>query len=79
MANYKKWTEAETSFIVNNHTTFKDDALATKLTEMTGQNVTTAMVRRQRRKLDLKKERGRPRKNSNLSHASSNPNGENGQ
>jgi len=30
---------------------------------MTGQNITTAMVRRQRRKLALKKPRGRPTKN----------------
>ena len=29
---------------------------------MTGQNITTAMVRRQRRKLNIKKNRGRPSK-----------------
>lgn len=64
MANYKKWTSAETDYIQNNHLLFNDEALAGKLSQMTGQSVTTAMVRRQRRKLSLKKERGRPRKNS---------------
>lgn len=64
MANYKKWTSTETDYIQNNHLLFNDEALAGKLSQMTGQAVTTAMVRRQRRKLSLKKERGRPRKNS---------------
>lgn len=60
MANYKKWTNAETDFIQNNHQIFCDEVLAVKLSQMTGQNITTAMVRRQRRKLALKKPRGRP-------------------
>lgn len=62
MANYKKWTSAETEFIKNNHVLFNDEVLAAKLSGMTGQNVTTAMVRRQRRKLAIKKSRGRPKK-----------------
>lgn len=62
MANYKKWTTTETEFIVNNHVLFNDEALAAKLSQMTGQNISTAMVRRQRRKLSLKKSRGRPKK-----------------
>jgi len=66
MANYKKWTSTETDYIQNNHLLFNDEALAGKLSQMTGQSVTTAMVRRQRRKLSLKKERGRPRKNSTI-------------
>ena len=37
-----------------------------KLSQMTSQSITTAMVRRQRRKLVLKKLRGRPRKNPNI-------------
>jgi len=63
MANYKKWTSTETDFIHNNHLLFNDEALAAKLSSMTGQNITTAMVRRQRRKLAIKKARGRPCKN----------------
>jgi hypothetical protein len=62
MATYKKWTNAETDFINNNHQIFCDETLAAKLSQMTGQNITTAMVRRQRRKLSLKKPRGRPSK-----------------
>lgn len=62
MANYKKWSNAELDFIQNNHGILCDEALASKLSQMTGQNVSTAMVRRQRRKLSLKKSRGRPKK-----------------
>jgi hypothetical protein len=48
-----------------------DETLAKELTTMTGQSITTAMVRRQRRKLSLKKDRGRPRKiNSSTINAS---------
>lgn len=65
MATYKKWTQAETTFIKDNHTVLCDEILATKLSQMTSQSITTAMVRRQRRKLALKKQRGRPSKNKN--------------
>jgi hypothetical protein len=71
MANYKKWTNSETDFIKDNHNVLCDEALAAKLSQMTGQNVSTAMVRRQRRKLALKKSRGRPSKNkTNLGETS---------
>jgi len=63
MANYKKWTTSETDFIKNNHLVMSDEKLASKLSEMTGQNITTAMIRRQRRKLVIRKSRGRPPKN----------------
>ena len=66
MANYKKWTNTETDFISNNHKIMNDETLAKELSQMVGQDVTTAMIRRQRRKLNLKKERGRPRKNSTI-------------
>lgn len=62
MANYKKWTSSETEFIQNNHQTMCDEMLASKLSQITNENISTAMVRRQRRKLALKKSRGRPRK-----------------
>lgn len=67
MANYKKWSDSELDFIQNNHNLLCDEALASKLTQMTGQTISTAMVRRQRRKLALKKSRGRPRKNTEVS------------
>lgn len=62
MANYKKWTENELNFVRDNHTTMNDLELSTKLSQMTGQNISTAMIRRQRRKLSIKKNRGRPKK-----------------
>lgn len=62
MANYKKWTTTELDYIQNNHTLLCDESLASSLSKMTGQNISTAMVRRQRRKLSLKKNRGRPKK-----------------
>lgn len=62
MANYKKWTESELSFLRDNHTIMNDIELGTKLSQITGQNISTAMIRRQRRKLNIKKNRGRPKK-----------------
>lgn len=63
MANYKKWTDAELKFINENQKLLSDDELASKLSQMTGQNVTTSMIRRQRRKLGIKKAKGRRPKN----------------
>lgn len=62
MANYKKWLQSELDFIANNQSLLNDETLAVKLSEMTGQNITKSMIRRQRRKLSIKKSRGRPRK-----------------
>lgn len=62
MANYKKWSQSELDYIQQNHTLLCDESLGATLSKMTGQNISTAMVRRQRRKLALKKNRGRPRK-----------------
>lgn len=63
MANYKKWTDTELKFINENQKLLSDDELANKLSQMTGQNVTTSMIRRQRRKLGIKKAKGRRPKN----------------
>jgi len=67
MANYKKWTESELNFVKENYNTMNDLELSSKLSQITGQNISTAMIRRQRRKLSIKKNRGRPRKNNNQS------------
>ena len=67
MANYKKWAPSEIDYIQNNHNILCDEVLAVKLSQITGQNITTAMVRRQRRKLKLSKPRGRPSKNKTIS------------
>lgn len=72
MANYKKWTSSEVEFIKNNHLNMNDEVLAVKLSGMTGQSITTAMVRRQRRKLSIKKSRGRPPKVKEVVQSSDN-------
>jgi hypothetical protein len=63
MKEYKKWGEAEISFIRDNIKLFSDSELANKLSSMTGENITYGMVRRQRRKIGVVKPRGRPKKN----------------
>jgi arginine repressor len=63
MANYKKWTDTELKYIEDNEKLLSDEELSAKLSQMTGQNVTTAMIRRQRRKLGISKPRGRRPKN----------------
>lgn len=62
MATYKKWTESEIEYIRANHVNTPDEVIAANLTQITGGEVSTAMVRRQRRKLQLKKAQGRPSK-----------------
>ena len=69
MANYKKWTESELNFVRDNHTTMNELELSSKLSQMTGQSISTAMIRRQRRKLSIKKSRGRPKKVSIINSA----------
>lgn len=66
MATYKKWLQTELDFIKANQELYNDEQLSAKLSQMTGQNITTAMVRRQRRKLSIKKKRGRPSKNKTV-------------
>lgn len=72
MANYKKWTESELNFVRDNHDIMNDMELGAKLSQITGQNISTAMIRRQRRKLSIKKNRGRPKKVSVLKDATIN-------
>lgn len=67
MASYKKWTDAELQFIRDNLSILVDAQLANKLSSMTGENISQAMVRRQRRKLGVNKLRGRPKKHITVS------------
>lgn len=70
--SYKKWGDGERDFIQNNYTLLSDDEMALRLSQMSNSPVSVAMVRRQRRKLMIKKDRGRPRKiSSNISSSSS--------
>ncbi len=63
MGTYKRWSDAEIHYIKDNLNTFSDTELAIKLSEMTGETVTTGMIRRQRRKIGVSKPRGRRKKN----------------
>lgn len=72
--NYKKWTEAELNFIRANSNSMKDSEMAQKLGEVSGDSsITVAMVRRQRRKLNMAKTRGR--RTNKVVVASSGPSG----
>ena len=66
MATYKRWNQEELEFIKNNQKLLSDEELAAKLGQITGGNVTTAMIRRQRRKLGIQKQKGRRKKNPSL-------------
>lgn len=68
MGSYKKWTDTELQFIRENLSALADGQLANKLSSMTGENISQAMVRRQRRKLGVAKQRGRPRKVVPVNH-----------
>lgn len=69
MATYKKWNDAELQYIKDNLTSFSDQELSLKLSSMTGETISTSMIRRQRRKLGVNKPRGRRKKNVNISPA----------
>lgn len=61
MANYKKWSIAEKQYIQEHLQSFTDKELGDKLSGMTGEKISSAMIRRQRRKIGISKNRGRPR------------------
>lgn len=68
MANYKKWSESDLTFIRDNISILSDGELANKLSQITGQNISYGMIRRQRRKLGIQKSRGRRPKNKIVSN-----------
>lgn len=58
--SYRKWNQSELQFIKENSGQMKDEEISLKLNEITGStDITVAMVRRQRRKLNITKTRGR--------------------
>jgi hypothetical protein len=68
---YHKWTETELQYLRDNHSVLSDEEIAGNLSKILNGNITTAMIRRQRRKLTLKKTRGRRPKNRTTSSESS--------
>ncbi len=62
MKKYKKWSSEELCYISENCNKMKDKELATLLSEKINEEITVDMIRRQRRKLQIRKKQGRHRK-----------------
>ncbi len=58
---YRKWQEEDINFIQKNYAKMTDQAIAVTLSKITGHNISTDMVRRQRRKCNFERPRGRPK------------------
>ena len=71
MGKYKKWNMSELQFIKDNEKHLKDEDIAAKLAKITSEKITADMVRAQRRKLKIKKQRGRKKQNIELCAESS--------
>jgi len=61
MKKYKKWSSEELCYISENCNKMKDKELATLLSEKGNGEITVDMIRRQRRKLQIRKKQGRHR------------------
>ena len=61
MSKYKKWSSEELCYISENCNKMKDKELATLLSEKGNGEITVDMIRRQRRKLQIRKKQGRHR------------------
>jgi translation elongation factor EF-Ts len=59
---YKKWTDQELLFIKHHCDNIADKIIAKKLSEITGESISNSMVRRQRRNMNIAKNKGRPKK-----------------
>lgn len=63
---YKKWSNHELLFIRHHYETIPDKIIAQNLSEMTGEKITSDMVRRQRRNMNIEKSKGRPSKKRDI-------------
>ena len=59
---YRKWQPEDIEFIEKNYIQMTDQNIAITLSKITGYNITVDMIRRQRRKLNLSRPKGRPAK-----------------
>jgi hypothetical protein len=66
MANYKKWSNAEKEYIKENCGDFSDKKIASEMSRISGENITSDMIRQQRRKMRVIKKKGRPPKNKDI-------------
>ena len=64
--SYKKWSDNELSYIKHHYLKYSDKIIAQNLSEISGQNITPSMVRRQRRNIHAEKGQGRPRNERNI-------------
>jgi hypothetical protein len=67
---YKKWTNQDKEFIKDNFNSMSDDELALRLSQLTNSAISVSMIRTQRRKLGIKKNRGRLSKKSDITISS---------
>jgi hypothetical protein len=58
---YKRWADSDLDFIKNNYDKMTDKEMSETLAKISGQSISISMIRRQRRKLQLGRNRGRPR------------------
>ena len=58
---YKKWADSDLDFIKNNYDKMTDKEMSETLAKISGQSISISMIRRQRRKLQLGRKRGRPK------------------
>ena len=66
MANYKRWSNAEKDFIRDNCGTQSDKEIAIRMGEISGEKITSDMIRQQRRKMRVIKKKGRPKKKDTI-------------
>ena len=66
---YKRWSPSELEFIKSNADNMTDSAIAIKLTNMTGEIITPRMINNQRRKMNIKRGRGRPKRQDSIRSA----------
>lgn len=66
---YKRWSPSELEFIKENSDTMTDNVIAIKLSNMTGEIITPRMINNQRRKMNIKRGRGRPKRSDKVRNA----------
>jgi hypothetical protein len=66
MANYKKWSSAEKEYIRENCEAHSDKYIASEMSRIRGENITSDMIRQQRRKMRVIKKKGRPKKKDTI-------------
>jgi len=66
---YRKWAPSELEFIRENTGTTTDKIIALKISKMTGDIVSARMVNNQRRKMNISRSRGRPKKEQAIQYA----------